>query len=95
MAPTGRRTSRKTSKPRRSRHQRKLDKPSIQKTSILLEDLPSNSSTMSSDNLSTKGVDDHISPCSTPKAPRFRIPKVETCPLAPKKQRVLSNCSLQ
>ncbi|GLT78763.1 hypothetical protein SLA2020_502900 [Shorea laevis] len=40
-------------------------------------------------------VDDDIpeSPCSTPKAQRFRIPEIETCPPAPKKQRVLSNCS--
>lgn len=36
---------------------------------------------------------DHGSPCSTPKAQRFRIPAIETCPPAPKKQRVLSNCS--
>ncbi|KAE8728372.1 CCAAT-binding transcription factor family protein [Hibiscus syriacus] len=109
MAPTGRRarrTLRKTIKPRRSHYRRKLAKPTIQKTSVLLEDLVSNSSTISSDNLSKmegfniQGVDDHIStttinPCSTPKAPRFRIPEVDTCPLAPKKQRVLSNCSLQ
>lgn len=34
--------------------------------------------------------------CSTPKAQRFRIPEIVTCPPAPKKQRVVSNCfSLQ
>ncbi|KAK1560425.1 hypothetical protein Q3G72_026552 [Acer saccharum] len=34
--------------------------------------------------------------CSTPKAERFRIPEIVTCPPAPKKQRVMtsSNCSL-
>ncbi|KAK9154894.1 hypothetical protein Sjap_002374 [Stephania japonica] len=30
-----------------------------------------------------------ISDCSTPKAERFQIPEIETCPPAPKKQRVL------
>ncbi|PPD95483.1 hypothetical protein GOBAR_DD07487 [Gossypium barbadense] len=35
-------------------------------------------------------------PFSTPKAQRFRIPEMETCPPAPKKQRLLlSDCSLQ
>ena len=33
--------------------------------------------------------------CSTPKGQRFRIPEMMTCPPAPKKQRVISNCSLQ
>lgn len=31
--------------------------------------------------------------CSTPKAQRFRIPEIMTCPPAPKKQRVVSDCS--
>ncbi|XVF04726.1 hypothetical protein REPUB_Repub05bG0109900 [Reevesia pubescens] len=109
MAPTSRRgkTTRKaSSKLRRSHYKKKLVKPkiSIQKTKVL-EDLPSNSSTISSDHQFSKingfdieGVDDDCSttsPCSTPKAQRFRIPEIDTCPPAPKKQRVLSNCSLQ
>ncbi|XWS52531.1 hypothetical protein CRYUN_Cryun11dG0078700 [Craigia yunnanensis] len=107
MAPTSKKgkTTRKESKPRRTHYKKKLVKPkiSIQKTSVL-EDLPSNSSTLSSDHQFSKidgfdieGVDDKTttSPCSTPKAQRFRIPKIDTCPPAPKKQRVLSNCSLQ
>ncbi|XVF69626.1 hypothetical protein PTKIN_Ptkin11bG0096700 [Pterospermum kingtungense] len=109
MAPTGSRrgrTTRKSSKPRRRHYKKKLVKPkiSIQEASVL-EDLPaSNSSTISSDKMDgfdeVEGVDhDHISnttsPCSTPKAQRFRIPEINTCPPAPKKQRVLSNCSLQ
>ncbi|XWS73554.1 hypothetical protein CRYUN_Cryun02cG0139400 [Craigia yunnanensis] len=107
MAPTSRRgkTTRKSSKPRRSHYKNKLVKPkiSIQKTSVL-EDLPSNSSTINSDHHYSKidgfdieGVDDIStkSPCSTPKAQRFRIPEIDTCPPAPKKQKVLSNCSLQ
>ncbi|KAL7084520.1 hypothetical protein ACP275_14G228100 [Erythranthe tilingii] len=35
------------------------------------------------------------SPCSTPKAERYRIPKIETCPPAPKKRRIVTNCSLK
>lgn len=35
------------------------------------------------------------SACSTPKGQKFRIPEVSTCPPAPKKQRVVSNCSLR
>ncbi|KAH1077768.1 hypothetical protein GYH30_053023 [Glycine max] len=31
--------------------------------------------------------------CATPKAKRFRIPEVQTCPPAPKKRRVVPNCS--
>lgn len=40
-------------------------------------------------------VDSNISPsgCSTPKGQKFRIPESLTCPPAPKKQRVISNCS--
>ncbi|XWS71159.1 hypothetical protein CRYUN_Cryun03dG0115300 [Craigia yunnanensis] len=107
MAPTSRRgkTTRKASKPRRSHYKKKLVKPkiSIQKSSVL-ENLPSSSSIISSDHHYSKidgfdieGVDDisTTSPCSTPKAQRFRIPEMDTCPPAPKKQRALSNCSLQ
>ncbi|GMJ07087.1 hypothetical protein HRI_004377900 [Hibiscus trionum] len=108
MAPTGRRgsrTTRKATKTPTTHHKRKLANPTVLHTSVL-EDLPYNSSTISSDNLSKIEPFDDISttatttttttsPCSTPKAPRFRIPEVDTCPPAPKKQRVLSNCSLQ
>ncbi|ESW34234.1 hypothetical protein PHAVU_001G135700 [Phaseolus vulgaris] len=39
--------------------------------------------------------DDCSSGCATPKAKRFRIPEVLTCPPAPKKRRTLAipNCS--
>ncbi|KAK7285575.1 hypothetical protein RJT34_20351 [Clitoria ternatea] len=39
--------------------------------------------------------EDHVcsSGCATPKAKRFRIPEVLTCPPAPKKRRVMPNCS--
>ncbi|XP_021894192.1 cyclin-dependent protein kinase inhibitor SMR9-like [Carica papaya] len=72
----------------------------------LLEDMPCCcSSTASSDNhhsnLSITKIgqvdhDDDVSSsngCSTPKAQRFRIPAIDTCPPAPKKKRVISNCS--
>ncbi|EXB93310.1 hypothetical protein L484_015298 [Morus notabilis] len=39
--------------------------------------------------------DDDVVGCSTPKGQRFRIPEIRTCPPAPKKQRVISNCSIQ
>ncbi|KAE8735520.1 hypothetical protein F3Y22_tig00000340pilonHSYRG00549 [Hibiscus syriacus] len=95
MAPTSRRG--KASKPLRTHYKRKLEQPStIQKAP---------SSTTSSDNLpkiegfDIERVDDTststTSPYSTPKARRFRIPEIDTCPPAPKKQRVLSNYSLQ
>ncbi|CAI9781277.1 unnamed protein product [Fraxinus pennsylvanica] len=35
------------------------------------------------------------SACSTPKADRFRIPEITTCPPAPKKQRIVTSCSLR
>ncbi|AES70724.1 hypothetical protein MtrunA17_Chr3g0103421 [Medicago truncatula] len=35
------------------------------------------------------------SACSTPKGQKYRIPEISTCPPAPKKQRVVSNCSLR
>ncbi|KAK7387211.1 hypothetical protein VNO78_27806 [Psophocarpus tetragonolobus] len=64
--------------------------------------LPSSCSSISSQD-SSKEVDMHgsevidvsNSPCSTPKGQKFRIPEISTCPPAPKKPRVLSNCSLR
>ncbi|KAE8734761.1 hypothetical protein F3Y22_tig00000715pilonHSYRG00136 [Hibiscus syriacus] len=98
MAPSSGRgkTTRKASKPRRSSYTKKLVKPNkinTQTTSPVSEDLRSEM-----DGLDHNGVDDiaNASPCSTPKAQRFRIPEIDTCPPAPKKQRSLpSNCSLR
>ncbi|XP_061376380.1 cyclin-dependent protein kinase inhibitor SMR9-like [Gastrolobium bilobum] len=64
--------------------------------------LPSSCSSISSQG-STKERDMDISEvidvsnsaCSTPKGHKFRIPEISTCPPAPKKPRVLSNCSLR
>ncbi|KAG5002158.1 hypothetical protein AAZX31_08G325000 [Glycine max] len=44
---------------------------------------------------SAEVIDVCNSPCSTPKGKKFRIPEISTCPPAPKKPRVLSNCSLR
>lgn len=33
--------------------------------------------------------------CTTPKAQKYRIPEVSTCPPAPKKRRVVSGCILR
>ena len=43
--------------------------------------------------ISKKGNKVCSSGCATPKAKRFRIPEVQTCPPAPKKRRVVPNCS--
>ncbi|KAL2332888.1 hypothetical protein Fmac_014101 [Flemingia macrophylla] len=40
-------------------------------------------------------IDVSESACSTPKGQKFMIPEISTCPPAPKKPRVLSNCSLR
>ncbi|KAK9999979.1 hypothetical protein SO802_019582 [Lithocarpus litseifolius] len=103
MAPSGSTTTttrRPTRKPRRKYFKKKLVQPKNQKAS---RSLPSNSSTTTSFNskigdLTSEGVEvDQLtsSGCSTPKAQRFKIPEILTCPPAPKKQRVVSNCSLQ
>lgn len=72
---------------------------------IISRNLPSSncsSSTTSSGDFSKIGdidfegvVEIPSSGCCTPKAQRFRIPEISTCPPAPKKQRLVSNCSLQ
>ncbi|XP_050287058.1 cyclin-dependent protein kinase inhibitor SMR9-like [Quercus robur] len=101
MAPSGSTTTRRrpTRKPRRKYFKKKLVQPKNQKAS---RSLPSNSSTTTSFNskisdLTSEGVEVELtsSGCSTPKAQRFKIPEILTCPPAPKKQRVVSNCSLQ
>jgi hypothetical protein len=78
-------------------------KPKSIKEASIIEDLPSNSSTTTTscngcskiDGLDFEGVDISASACSTPKAERFRIPEIQTCPPAPRKERIISNCSLQ
>ncbi|KAB1200171.1 hypothetical protein CJ030_MR0G007916 [Morella rubra] len=102
MAPSGRTRRRPTCrKPRRNHFKKRLVASKNQETS---RSSPSKSSAKSSNELSKNGeidfedveaIPSSSSGCSTPKAQRFRIPEISTCPPAPKKQRVISNCSLQ
>ncbi|OAY48518.1 cyclin-dependent protein kinase inhibitor SMR9 [Manihot esculenta] len=108
MAPSaGTRRRNTTRKPRRTHYKKRLVKSkSVQEASVV-EDLSSNSSSTTTitntsfdncskiDGLDFEDVDISTSSCSTPKAQRFRLPEIVSCPPAPKKQRVISNCSLQ
>lgn len=51
--------------------------------------------TTSQDSVKNEGDHEADDVCSTPKAERFRIPAIETCPPAPKKRRVMTSCSLR
>jgi hypothetical protein len=104
MAPTGRKRARaktRTRTTRKTQYKRAAVKPkSIKGASTIDQDFPSNSSTSCDDcsridGLDVEGVDISTSACSTPKAERFRIPEIQTCPPAPRKQRMISICSLQ
>ncbi|QCD78080.1 cyclin-dependent protein kinase inhibitor SMR9-like [Vigna unguiculata] len=74
-----------------------------QETELVPTVLPSSCSSISSQDSSkevdmqgsSEVIDVSLSPCSTPKGQKFRIPEISTCPPAPKKPRVLSNCSLR
>lgn len=101
-------TKAKATKPRRAQYKRQQKQKQKQHVAQIkqpkinnVEDLlPSTSSTTTTKNLLLLDHDDDTSSsssggsgCSTPKAQRFRIPEIVTCPPAPKKQRVVSNCS--
>ncbi|XP_059430961.1 cyclin-dependent protein kinase inhibitor SMR9-like [Corylus avellana] len=96
MAPSGRirRTTRPTRRqPRRNHFKKRLPHSKTNQEAIIISrNLPSSnsSSTTISDDIEIPS-----SGCCTPKAQRFRIPEISTCPPAPKKQRLVSNCSLQ
>ncbi|XP_057954116.1 cyclin-dependent protein kinase inhibitor SMR9-like [Malania oleifera] len=99
MAPSGRRRARRITRkqPRRTSHRISLESKICSPSSnFSTTTSPDNSSKIDSDDYLGR-VEDHASTsgCSTPKAQRFRIPEIVTCPPAPKKRRVLSNCSLQ
>ncbi|KAJ7959755.1 Cyclin-dependent protein kinase inhibitor SMR13 [Quillaja saponaria] len=96
-------TSTRTRKQRNTHNFKKQPLQSKETSTITMSSSSSSSSTISSNNFSKKesnmGFEDTIevssvSACSTPKAQRFQIPEILTCPPAPKKQRVHSNCSL-
>jgi|UniRef100_A0A2N9IRK5 hypothetical protein len=109
MAPSGRTTTtrRPTRKPRRKNFKKRLvhlknqeaisrNLPSKSNSSTTTTTTGSNDFSKIDDQINSEGVElTSSSGCSTPKAQRFRIPEILTCPPAPKKQRVVSNCSLQ
>ncbi|KAK7371872.1 hypothetical protein VNO80_05238 [Phaseolus coccineus] len=84
MVPSGRtKTSRKRkrtrAKPARSSHCKKQHQESRKQESSKKRDMDFTD----------------VATCSTPKGQKFRIPQLSTCPPAPKKPRMLSNCSLR
>ncbi|KAI4306696.1 hypothetical protein L6164_029951 [Bauhinia variegata] len=100
MAPYGRTKAKsRRRKPRRT-HFKKQNTQSINPEMLSSTDMPINCSSKCSNESSNMGdIDSEVievsaSACSTPKAERFRIPEVSTCPPAPQKPRVLPNCSL-
>lgn len=110
MAPSGRTTRTTTTRRRRTKQPRRTNFKKQQKQKHInskKQEIPtvlaSNCSSISSQD-SSKEVDIDVpevidvsnnSACSTPKGQKFKIPEISTCPPAPKKQRVLSNCSLR
>ncbi|KAF8398375.1 hypothetical protein HHK36_017302 [Tetracentron sinense] len=85
---------------RRTQYKRRILRSKNQEKSM---ELPFNSTTTSSEKITKINEEDengHVdistSGFSTPKAKKFRIPEIRSCPPAPKKQRVTtSNCSSQ
>lgn len=90
-------------KQKQKQHVEQIKQPKINNVEDLLPSTSSTTTTTTTKNLLLLDHDDDTSSssstgsgCSTPKAQRFRIPEIVTCPPAPKKQRVVSNCfSLQ
>lgn len=85
-------------KQKQKQHVQQVQQPKINNAEDLLPYISSTTTTTT--NLLLLDHDDDTSSgsssgsgCSTPKAQRFRIPEIVTCPPAPKKQRVVSNCS--
>ncbi|XP_044483722.1 cyclin-dependent protein kinase inhibitor SMR13-like [Mangifera indica] len=89
-APKARRTTQYKKKKKQKEKRKEVQKASSSSLTIVT----------SSDDVSKNNISDHhfdssssSSGCSTPRAERYRIPEIVTCPPAPKKQRVVSNCS--
>nr|DAD42359.1 TPA_asm: hypothetical protein HUJ06_000589 [Nelumbo nucifera] len=96
MAPSDKRTRRR----RRRKTQHRRCHLQLKSPELTLESSCSSTTTSSDepmkiiDSNDDNGVDISAgSGCSTPKAQRFRIPEVLSCPPAPKKRRVASHCS--
>lgn len=85
-----------TTKPRRTGLRKRPNKPKNREVSVVSPSIPSPCPSSSDKNLGTESPAGTSGSCSTPKARRFRIPAIKTCPPAPKKQRVASkNCCSQ
>ncbi|KAL5566655.1 hypothetical protein UlMin_030287 [Ulmus minor] len=99
MGPSGRRRrSRRKTKTRRTLSKKKLQTTNISSNSSSSSSISSNVIDCSSKiTEEVEAIEDEVvstsSGCSTPKGKKFRIPEIETCPPAPKKQRVISNCT--
>jgi hypothetical protein len=98
------RTTKTTTRRTRTRQPRRKNMKKNKKQEMITNVLPSSCISKSSKDLSREekmeiseviDVSNCNSPCSTPKGQKFRIPEISTCPPAPKKQRVVSNCSLK
>jgi hypothetical protein len=98
------RTTKTTTRRTRTRQPRRKNMKKNKKQEMITNVLPSICISKSSKDLSREekmeiseviDVSNSNSPCSTPKGQKFRIPEISTCPPAPKKQRVVSNCSLK
>jgi hypothetical protein len=109
MAPSGRttttnktsRTTKTTTRRTRTRQPRRTNMKKNKKQEMITNVLPSSCLSKNSSKEEKMEISEVIdvsncnSPCSTPKGQKFRIPEISTCPPAPKKQRVVSNCSLK
>ncbi|PWA40158.1 hypothetical protein CTI12_AA284010 [Artemisia annua] len=92
MAPT-RKYARK---PRKALKGSKTKKVDIAKSKKETNKLCSSPVKLSSDNSVLKKVDEINSiGCTTPKAQKYQIPEILTCPPAPKKRRILTSCTLR
>ncbi|CAJ2640192.1 cyclin-dependent protein kinase inhibitor SMR13 [Trifolium pratense] len=95
-------TTTTTTRRTRTRQPRRTNSKKNKKQEMITNVLPSSCLSKNSSREEEKmeiseviDVSNSNSPCSTPKGQKFRIPEISTCPPAPKKQRVVSNCSLR
>ncbi|KAI3461103.1 hypothetical protein Pfo_017766 [Paulownia fortunei] len=100
MGPSCRRSTRKSSSRRRTlfkkqpRNSKNQENSSVSPANSPVK--PSNDSSKADGSKDFENVEmSSSSACSTPKAERFRIPEVKTCPPAPKKRRMVTSCSLR
>ncbi|XP_031272021.1 cyclin-dependent protein kinase inhibitor SMR13 [Pistacia vera] len=92
--------ARRTTQNKKKKQKEEKKKKEVQKASSS-STITTSSDDFSKNNNNNTNISDHHhldsssspSGCSTPKAERYRIPEIMTCPPAPKKQRVVSNCS--